>query len=275
MWRWTQKNLFSWKWQWVQPQRCGLVCLGLWADNGNKWLPRGLGLVAEGRVFSASPPPLEAVQLAYLCKAFGSSFLFKSISDSEQSAPWGAEIHRFVENLHMLSWKKKGSREGWEGWGRSVVGAQLPNTESPRIISIAPSHHSAVAMSSRSLCPTSTMTARMFLLVDWTPPTRPSECLGFLPPQNKLGGGEGLEGGVSLGSHKWVMIVGKGCLRKPTQNSLPRNNMTGPIKPTFGSNYNMPALEHFHNFPMVKKKRFLWKKTLTQVGFRFLIMGAA
>lgn len=43
------------------------------------------GVKATKRVLLPNPPsfpPLEALQLAYLCKGFGSSFLFKSISDS-------------------------------------------------------------------------------------------------------------------------------------------------------------------------------------------------
>lgn len=66
----------------------------------------------------------------------------------------------------------------------------------------------------------------------------------------RTSGGE-LEAGMSHG-------CGKRCLRKPTLSRLPRNILTGPIKPTFGSNYNMPTFEHFCSFPMETVTQGFW-----------------
>lgn len=49
--------------------------------------------------------------------------------------------------------------------------------------------------------------------------------------------------------------------------------MTGPIKPTFGSNYSMPTFEHFHSFPMVTTG-FLRKRTSAQMCSILLRVGA-
>lgn len=121
------EHLSSWKWQWVQSSRCGLACLGLWADNGNKWQPGGLGPWPQGG-FSPNSP-LEALQLAYLCKSFGSSFLFKSISDSyiplrrRDSSFCGELAHAFL----------KGRKEGGMGglgwiseWVKAAKAMSLP-----------------------------------------------------------------------------------------------------------------------------------------------------
>lgn len=115
------EHFFSWKWQQVQSQRCGLACLGLWPDNGNKWQWEVWGYSHK----AVLPPalPLEALQLAYLCKRFGSSFLFKSISDSAQSPE--EQIHRSAENSHMLSWKEE-RREEPESLDGLVSGLGLP-----------------------------------------------------------------------------------------------------------------------------------------------------
>lgn len=84
------------------------VWAALFRDVARQWKQMaggGLGPRLQGRkVLPPSPPPclpLEALQLAYLCKGFGSSFFFESISDSY--IPLRSRDSSFMENLHMLS----------------------------------------------------------------------------------------------------------------------------------------------------------------------------
>lgn len=87
------------------------------------------GAKATRRVLPTIPRPLEALQLAYLCKGFGSSFLFKSISDSyiplrkRDSSFCGELAHAFL----------KGKEEGGTGelgwlseWAKVAKEMSLP-----------------------------------------------------------------------------------------------------------------------------------------------------
>ena len=108
--------------------------------RGVGWLVWGCGQTMEtsgGREVwghghkEVSPPtlPLEALQLAYLCKGFGSSFLFKKISDlyiplrRRDSSFCGELAHAFLKG------RKEGGMGGfgWTSeWVRAAKAMSLP-----------------------------------------------------------------------------------------------------------------------------------------------------
>lgn len=101
------------------------------SPRGVGWLVWGCGQTMEtsgGRRFGATatrrvlPPtlPLEALQLAYLCKDFGSSFLFKSISDS--CVPLRSRFIACGELAHAFLKGREEGGPGGLGWIREWAG---------------------------------------------------------------------------------------------------------------------------------------------------------
>lgn len=88
------------------------VWAGLFGVVARQWkqvAAGGLGPQPQ-RGFSLPALPLEALQLAYLCKGFGFSFLFKSISDS--CIPLRSRFIVLWRTCTSFPKRKEGGRKG-------------------------------------------------------------------------------------------------------------------------------------------------------------------
>lgn len=119
------------------------------SHRGVGWLVWGCGQTMEtsgsrevwglGRKEVSPPtPPLRLCSWPTYAKALAPLSFLKAFLT--RTFPWGEEIHRFAENLHMLSWKEE-RREGWEGLAGLASGLRLPKQwVSPCMINIYPAH---------------------------------------------------------------------------------------------------------------------------------------
>lgn len=119
------------------------------SHRGVGWLVWGCGQTMEtsgsrevwglGRKEVSPPtPPLRLCSWPTYAKALAPLSFLKAFLT--RTFPWGEEIHRFAENLRMLSWKEE-RREGWEGLAGLASGLRLPKQwVSPCMINIYPAH---------------------------------------------------------------------------------------------------------------------------------------
>lgn len=193
------------------------VWAGLSGVVGRQWKQVAAGRfgATATRSFPPSLPPLRLCSWPTYAKALAPLSFLKAFLT--RTFPWGAEIHHFAENLHKLSWKEE-RREEREDLNGLLSRVGMPKKWAfPCMINMEPSHcylWLCPAKSSIPLPPCLEACSH----VDWTPYSSVSGVFGHPSTPEQVGRELRGGGGVSLGSHKWVTVVGKGCLRKPTQN---------------------------------------------------------